>query len=223
MSGATGATGATGAGEEAEALAELLRELKERSGLSYGALAKRLHMSTSTLHRYCSGSAVPADYAPVERFARVCRASPEELVELHRRWILADAARGRKGPGPDGAARGAGAGEPGRAPAPDGLASGAGAPPPPPPAPAAPARGGGSRRCERRAVRNSGRDGAGIREQWPSRTRWKRRAACRRRVPVRSRAAPAAPHRAHRLRRRGRGSGSRRARRAPAVLRGRRR
>ncbi|GGZ79489.1 helix-turn-helix domain-containing protein [Streptomyces echinoruber] len=126
MSGATGATGATGAGEEAEALAELLRELKERSGLSYGALAKRLHMSTSTLHRYCSGSAVPADYAPVERFARVCRASPEELVELHRRWILADAARGRKGPGPDGAARGAGAGEPGRAPAPDGLASGAG-------------------------------------------------------------------------------------------------
>ncbi|MGW0708583.1 helix-turn-helix domain-containing protein [Streptomyces sp. NPDC002643] len=76
--------------------AELLRELKERSGLSYGALAKRLHMSTSTLHRYCNGDAVPADYAPVERLARLCKATPDELVELHRRWVLADATRGRK-------------------------------------------------------------------------------------------------------------------------------
>ncbi|MFE6827836.1 helix-turn-helix domain-containing protein [Streptomyces sp. NPDC057690] len=77
--------------------AELLRELKERSGLSYGMLAKRLHMSTSTLHRYCNGDAVPTDYAPVERLARLCKASPQELVELHRRWVLADAVRGRKG------------------------------------------------------------------------------------------------------------------------------
>ncbi|WP_406007453.1 helix-turn-helix domain-containing protein [Streptomyces sp. NBC_00637] len=76
--------------------AELLRELKERSGLSYGMLAKRLHMSTSTLHRYCNGDAVPTDYAPVERLARLCKASPQELVELHRRWVLADAVRGRK-------------------------------------------------------------------------------------------------------------------------------
>ncbi|MFJ9852295.1 helix-turn-helix domain-containing protein [Streptomyces sp. NPDC101150] len=114
MSGATGATGATGTAGDADAFAELLRGLKERSGLSYGALAKRLHMSTSTLHRYCNGSAVPADYAPVERLARVCRATPGELIELHRRWILADAARGRKGPGsgPDGVVRGAGSGKP---------------------------------------------------------------------------------------------------------------
>ncbi|WP_279329989.1 helix-turn-helix transcriptional regulator [Streptomyces sp. OS603R] len=77
--------------------AALLRELKDRSGLSYGVLAKRLHMSTSTLHRYCKGDAVPADYAPVERLARLCKARPEELVELHRRWVLADAVRGRKG------------------------------------------------------------------------------------------------------------------------------
>ncbi|WP_030024800.1 helix-turn-helix domain-containing protein [Streptomyces monomycini] len=76
--------------------AALLRTLKTRSGLSYGALAKRLHMSTSTLHRYCNGDAVPADYAPVERLARLCGAQPEELVELHRQWILADAARGRR-------------------------------------------------------------------------------------------------------------------------------
>ncbi len=64
-----------------------LRELKERSGLSYGVLAKRLHVSTSTLHRYVNGDAVPTDYAPVERLARVCGATPEELVELHRRWV----------------------------------------------------------------------------------------------------------------------------------------
>ncbi|MFJ2303965.1 helix-turn-helix domain-containing protein [Streptomyces sp. NPDC087787] len=87
--------GATGCGRTDE-FATLLRELKDRSGLSYGALAKRLHMSTSTLHRYCNGTAVPNEYAPVERLARVCRATPQELVELHRRWILADAARGRR-------------------------------------------------------------------------------------------------------------------------------
>jgi hypothetical protein len=81
--------------------AGLLRELKDRSGLSYGTLSKRLHMSTSTLHRYCNGDAVPTDYAPVERLARLCKASPEELVELHRRWVLADANRGRKGEVPD--------------------------------------------------------------------------------------------------------------------------
>ncbi|MCX5083274.1 helix-turn-helix domain-containing protein [Streptomyces sp. NPDC056210] len=76
--------------------ATLLRGLKDRSGLSYGVLAKRLHMSTSTLHRYCNGDAVPVDYAPVERLARVCKAGPEELVELHRLWVLADAARRTK-------------------------------------------------------------------------------------------------------------------------------
>ncbi|WP_319054957.1 helix-turn-helix domain-containing protein, partial [Streptomyces europaeiscabiei] len=87
--------------------AELLRELKESSGLSYGVLAKRLHMSTSTLHRYCNGDAVPTDYAPVERLARLCKATPEELVELHRTWVLADAVRRRKGGDSVGAAEGA--------------------------------------------------------------------------------------------------------------------
>ncbi|GAA4064526.1 helix-turn-helix transcriptional regulator [Streptomyces shaanxiensis] len=101
-----GATGADGT----EAFARLLRELKDRSGLSYGALAKRLHMSTSTLHRYCNGTAVPVDYAPVERLARVCRATPQELVELHRRWILADAARGSRADQATGTGSAAGAG-----------------------------------------------------------------------------------------------------------------
>ncbi|MFF5506014.1 helix-turn-helix domain-containing protein [Streptomyces roseolus] len=78
-------------------LAGLLRGLKERSGLSYGALAKRLHVSTSTLHRYCNGDAVPTDFAPVERLGRLCGATRDELVELHRAWIVADESRGRSG------------------------------------------------------------------------------------------------------------------------------
>lgn len=90
------------AGDE---FSELLGRLKERSGLSYGVLGKRLHTSASTLHRYINGDAVPTDYAPVERFARMCKATPEELVELHRRWVLADARRRQK-------ASGAGAAEP---------------------------------------------------------------------------------------------------------------
>ncbi|WP_320783181.1 helix-turn-helix transcriptional regulator [Streptomyces sp. CRN 30] len=80
----------------ADDFAGLLRELKERSGLSYGALGKRLHMSASTLHRYVKGEVVPTEFAPVERLARLCRATPEELLELHRRWIRADALRGVK-------------------------------------------------------------------------------------------------------------------------------
>ncbi|MFH8680654.1 helix-turn-helix domain-containing protein [Streptomyces lydicus] len=85
-----------GAAEEAAGVAALLKEWKDRSGYSYGVLAKRLHMSTSTLHRYCNGDAVPTEYAPLERLARLCGATPDELVELHRRWILADEARRRE-------------------------------------------------------------------------------------------------------------------------------
>ncbi|MEU0656259.1 helix-turn-helix transcriptional regulator [Streptomyces albogriseolus] len=114
--------------------AALLRELKDRSGLSYGVLAKRLHMSTSTLHRYCNGDAVPADYAPVERLARLCKARPEELVELHRRWVLADAVRGRKGAAaaetpPEEAGSGTGPGQEASGAAPPAEAPSAGAPP----------------------------------------------------------------------------------------------
>lgn len=83
---------------EAEQFAGLLKKLKDRSGRSYGVLAGRLHVSTSTLHRYCNGDAVPGEYAPVERFARLCGATADELVELHRRWIIADAARRRGKP-----------------------------------------------------------------------------------------------------------------------------
>ncbi|MFK4103152.1 helix-turn-helix domain-containing protein [Streptomyces sp. NPDC019531] len=73
-----------------------LWQLKERSGLSYGVLGKELHLSGSTLHRYVIGDVVPTDYACVERFARLCKATPEELIELHRLWVCADVLRQRK-------------------------------------------------------------------------------------------------------------------------------
>ncbi|MGA5267805.1 helix-turn-helix domain-containing protein [Streptomyces lydicamycinicus] len=82
-------------GTETDEFARQLRRLKERSGRSYGVLAGQLHMSVSTLHRYCNGDAVPMDFAPADRLARRCGATPDELVELHRRWILADEARRR--------------------------------------------------------------------------------------------------------------------------------
>ncbi|MFD7512943.1 helix-turn-helix domain-containing protein [Streptomyces sp. NPDC059853] len=77
----------------AREFAEELRALKERSGLSFGTLSKRLHLSTSTLHRYCSGAALPQEYPPADRLARACGASEEERRRLHRLWLLADARR----------------------------------------------------------------------------------------------------------------------------------
>ncbi|WP_432013247.1 helix-turn-helix domain-containing protein [Streptomyces cucumeris] len=116
-----------GSTHEIAEFAESLRDLKRRSDRSYGWLATRLHVSTSTLHRYCNGDAVPADYAPVERFARLCGAAPEELIALHRRWMLADAARRRTAAprgGIPGSPRGAGGAQP-DAPTADGSAAAA--------------------------------------------------------------------------------------------------
>ncbi|MCQ8194531.1 helix-turn-helix domain-containing protein [Streptomyces rugosispiralis] len=82
---------------DAEEFAELLRELKGRANRSYAALAARSGVSASALHRYCSGASVPGDYEVLARFGKVCGASGEELLELHRRWVLADAERKRSG------------------------------------------------------------------------------------------------------------------------------
>ncbi|MFJ6738449.1 helix-turn-helix domain-containing protein [Streptomyces sp. NPDC091279] len=84
--------------DDVEEFAALLRLLKARTDRSYGSLARRLSMNTSTLHRYCAGEAVPTEFAPVERLAAFCEATPEERHELHRRWLLAVAARQRPKP-----------------------------------------------------------------------------------------------------------------------------
>ncbi|MFD8725859.1 helix-turn-helix domain-containing protein [Streptomyces sp. NPDC059629] len=64
--------GTVSAEDDIEQFAALLRRLKNRTDRSYGSPARRLHMNTSTLHRYCTGEAVPQDYAPVERLAAFC-------------------------------------------------------------------------------------------------------------------------------------------------------
>ncbi|MFK4687575.1 transcriptional regulator [Streptomyces pristinaespiralis] len=82
--------------EETRAFARKLSELRERSGRTYGSLARRVGVGASTLHRYCSGRTVPMEFAPVERLARICGCRGEELVALHRLWVLADGARGTR-------------------------------------------------------------------------------------------------------------------------------
>ncbi|WIY06589.1 helix-turn-helix domain-containing protein [Amycolatopsis mongoliensis] len=73
--------------------AAYLRMLKDRSGQGYERLGRQAGASGSSLHRYCSGKSVPADYRVVHSFAKVCGASAEELRELHQLWALADAVR----------------------------------------------------------------------------------------------------------------------------------
>lgn len=75
------------------AFAERLRELKDRSGRSYQALGRRCGLSSSTVHRYCSGAGVPVEFAPIERLARACGADRAELTELHRLWAFAHVRR----------------------------------------------------------------------------------------------------------------------------------
>ncbi|MER6788445.1 helix-turn-helix domain-containing protein [Streptomyces sp. NPDC000658] len=81
--------------DDVEEFAALLRRLKDRTDRSYGSLARRVNMNTSTLHRYCAGEAVPQDFAPVERLAAFCEATSQERLELHRLWLAAVAARQR--------------------------------------------------------------------------------------------------------------------------------
>lgn len=83
-------------GPAAGELARRLRELRDGSGRSYGSLARRIGVSASTLHRYCSGATVPAEFAPVERLARFSGCTGDELVALHRAWVLADEERTRR-------------------------------------------------------------------------------------------------------------------------------
>jgi transcriptional regulator with XRE-family HTH domain len=74
-------------------LGVLLTTLKVRSGRTYEALARRIGISRSALHRYCSGQGVPSDFVTLERLGRACGANRAELADLHRRWGVAIAAR----------------------------------------------------------------------------------------------------------------------------------
>ncbi|WP_313905921.1 helix-turn-helix domain-containing protein [Streptomyces malaysiensis] len=108
-----------GGNRDVEELAELLRELKGRTNRSYAALAARSGVSGSALHRYCSGTSVPGDYEVIGRFGKVCGAGSEELLELHRRWVLADAERKRAVSRAPAAVSATGSGGPGSPATPD--------------------------------------------------------------------------------------------------------
>ena len=66
-----------------EVFARALGELKRRSGRSFRTLGERTGLSSSGLHRYCQGLAVPDHFEVVARIARACGATKAELVELH--------------------------------------------------------------------------------------------------------------------------------------------
>ncbi|WP_030749966.1 helix-turn-helix transcriptional regulator [Streptomyces griseus] len=80
--------------------ARLVRALKARDGRSFEALGRRLNVSASTLHRYCSGATVPEDFAVVGRLAALCGADAEERRALEEAWTRADRARRPAAPGP---------------------------------------------------------------------------------------------------------------------------
>ncbi|MFG1704793.1 helix-turn-helix domain-containing protein [Nonomuraea sp. M3C6] len=79
--------------KETERFAARIRALKDRAEISFEELARRTGVSSSSLHRYCSGTKIPPGYGVVHRFAKACGANNEELRELHRLWALADASR----------------------------------------------------------------------------------------------------------------------------------
>ncbi|MFB8028662.1 MULTISPECIES: helix-turn-helix domain-containing protein [unclassified Streptomyces] len=78
-----------------EEFAGLVCALKARDGRSYEALGRRLSISASTLHRYCSGATVPEEFAVVDRLALLCGADEEERRALEAAWTEADRARRR--------------------------------------------------------------------------------------------------------------------------------
>ncbi|MFJ5710151.1 helix-turn-helix domain-containing protein [Streptomyces sp. NPDC093105] len=83
-----------------EEFARLVRALKARDGRSYEALGRRLSVSASTLHRYCSGATVPEEFAVVDRLALLCGADEEERRTLEAAWARADGARRPPAPEP---------------------------------------------------------------------------------------------------------------------------
>ncbi|MER5962340.1 helix-turn-helix transcriptional regulator [Streptomyces sp. NPDC002057] len=70
-----------------------LRAVKARGGRSYESLGRRLNVSASTLHRYCSGETVPERFTVIDRMARLCGADERERRTLEELWSRADRSR----------------------------------------------------------------------------------------------------------------------------------
>ena len=80
-------------------LGEFLSYLKRRSNRSYEWIGRRVNAGRSTVQRYCVGDSVPAEFAILERIARLCGAANDEIAQLFGLWIRA---RREGGGGPDG-------------------------------------------------------------------------------------------------------------------------
>lgn len=72
-----------------EEFARRVRALKTRDGRSYEALGRRLNVSASTLHRYCSGATVPEEFGVLDRLAVLAGADDEERRALQEAWTTA--------------------------------------------------------------------------------------------------------------------------------------
>jgi hypothetical protein len=70
-------------------LGVLLSGLKRNSGQSYEQLARKVAASKSTVHRYCAGLSVPAEFWTIERIARACKADKATVDRLYVLWSLA--------------------------------------------------------------------------------------------------------------------------------------
>lgn len=81
--------GHMGNGSSARALGDFLEQLKVNSGRSYDSIGRKIRCSKSTVHRYCTGVAVPREFGVLERIALVCGANRDDLVRLHRHWLRA--------------------------------------------------------------------------------------------------------------------------------------
>ncbi|GAA1165587.1 hypothetical protein GCM10009664_36890 [Kitasatospora gansuensis] len=57
-----------------------------RSGLSYDRVGKKANLSRSSVHRYCNGGTLPTEFGIVERIARVCGGTREEVDKLYQLW-----------------------------------------------------------------------------------------------------------------------------------------
>ncbi len=59
------------------------------SGLSYDRIGRKVHLSKSAVHRYCTGASVPREFGVVERIALACGASRHDMAVLYQLWLRA--------------------------------------------------------------------------------------------------------------------------------------
>jgi hypothetical protein len=79
-------------GSGSQKFGDALERLKVASGLSYESIGRKVHLSKSAVHRYCTGATVPREFGTVERIATLCRANQTDMTSLHYLWLRAKAA-----------------------------------------------------------------------------------------------------------------------------------